>query len=259
MSALELSVVIPCHNEQDNLSPLVASINAALEPLSLAYEIIITDDRSTDSSWETLKRLADADPRVRGQRFQDNRGQSAAIWAGIQASRGSLVVTMDADLQNDPKDLPRFLEALKRADCVCGNRVESRREGDNIVRVLSSRIANWVRNKLSQETIADAGCGYRAFRRDCVADLKFFRGMHRFLPTLIKLEGYRVVEIPIASHPRLHGNAHYGVWNRLFESSYDLLAVRWMKSRMIRYEVVERLNPPDPKSGPGAADSTSLP
>lgn len=237
----ELSIVVPCHNEEGNLPPLVQAIDQALAPLSVSYEVIITDDRSSDNSWAVLKGMAQADPRVRGQRMRDNRGESAASWAGMQIARGRYIVTMDADLQNDPADLPKFIDGLQQADCVCGTRVASRSEGDHIVRILSSRIANWVRNALSGEQISDAGCTYRAFRRECIGNLKFFKGMHRFLPTLFKIEGYSVIEIPVANNPRLYGSAHYGVWNRLFASFYDLLAVRWMKSRMISYQIEERV------------------
>jgi glycosyltransferase involved in cell wall biosynthesis len=237
----ELSIVVPCHNEEGNLPLLVESIDRALAPLDTSYEIIITDDRSSDRSWQVLQQLAAGNSRVRGQRMRENCGESAASWAGMRAARGCYIVTMDADLQNDPADLPRFLEALGQADCVCGTRVESRGKGDNIIRILSSRVANRVRNALSGEDISDAGCTYRAFRRECIGNLKFFRGMHRFLPTLFKIEGFTVVEIPVANNPRLYGSAHYGVWNRLFASFYDLLAVRWMKSRMIDYQIEEQV------------------
>jgi dolichol-phosphate mannosyltransferase len=240
--APELTFVIPCHNEQDNLRPLVQAIRGAAEGLSRTFEIVITDDRSTDGSWAVLQELAATDPRVRALRFARNCGQSAAMWAGMQTARGRYVVTLDADLQNDPRDLPRLLEGLQRADCVCGTRVESRAQGDGFVRIASSRIANWVRNKLSGETISDAGCCFRAFKRECIGNLKFFKGMHRFLPTLFKIEGYTVTEVAISTNPRRAGQTHYGVWNRLFASFYDLLAVRWMKQRMFRYEIAERLN-----------------
>lgn len=237
-----LSLVIPCYNEEDNLRPLVAAIHEALKPLKLTYEIVITDDCSTDKSWAILNDLASDDPRLRAQRLAFNCGESAASWAGLKAARGRYLVTLDADLQNDPKDLPKFLDALQRCDCVCGTRVESRGRGDNFIRIASSRIANWVRNKLSGEQISDAGCTYRAFKRECLQDLKFFKGMHRFLPTLFKIEGFTVVEIPVANNPRYAGQSHYGVWNRLFASFYDLLAVRWMKKRMFRFMIAERLN-----------------
>ncbi len=134
------------------------------------------------------------------------------------------------------------LDGLKSHDCVCGTRVEARSQGDGFIRIASSRIANWVRNKLSGETISDAGCCFRAFKRECIGNLKFFKGIHRFLPTLFKIEGYTVTEIPIRHNPRASGQTNYGVWNRLFASFYDLLAVRWMKKRMFRYEIAERLN-----------------
>ncbi len=237
-----LSLVIPCYNEEENLRPLIAAIRQSVDPLNLPYEIVITDDCSRDGSWKLLKELASADPRVRVQRFAFNCGESAASWAGLKAAGGKYLVTLDADLQNDPKDLPRFIEALKQYDCVCGTRVESRSKGDNFVRIASSRIANWVRNKLSGEQISDAGCTYRAFRRECIENLKFFKGMHRFLPTLFKIEGFTVTEIAVTNNPRFAGQSHYGVWNRLFASFYDLLAVRWMKKRMFRYQVAERVN-----------------
>jgi hypothetical protein len=120
--------------------------------------------------------------------------------------------------------------------------VAARRQSDGFIRVASSRIANWVRNKLSNENISDAGCCYRAFKRECIANLKFFKGMHRFMPTLFKIEGFTVTEIPIAANHRHAGRSHYGIWNRLFASFYDLLAVRWMKKRMFRYQIAEKIN-----------------
>jgi glycosyltransferase involved in cell wall biosynthesis len=160
----------------------------------------------------------------------------------MQVARGRYIATLDADLQNDPKDLPAMIEALSRADCVCGTRITTRRSGDNWVRIASSRIANWVRNKLSGETISDAGCTYRVFKRECIANVRFFKGAHRFLPTLIKMEGFTVTEVPVATNPRFSGASHYGVWNRLFKSFGDLLGIRWMKSRKLRYEIAESVN-----------------
>ncbi len=238
----EISFIIPCHNEEGNLRELIKAIRETVESLNLPYEVVITDDCSTDKSWEILKEFGATDPRIRALRFAYNCGQSAAQWAGMKAARGKYLVTLDADLQNNPKDFPKFLEGLKSYDCVCGTRVASRSEGDNFVKVVSSRIANWVRNKLSGENISDAGCCYRAFKRECIQDLKFFKGMHRFMPTLFKMEGFTVTEIPISSNPRFAGQGHYGVWNRLFASFYDLLAVRWMKKRMFKYKISTTIN-----------------
>jgi len=237
-----LSIVLPCYNEEGNLRALVAAIRAGVEPLKISYEIVITDDCSKDGSWILLKQLASEDSRIRVQKFESNAGQSAAMWAGLKAARGKFLMTLDADLQNDPVEIPKFISALEKHDCVCGSRVESRNKGDSFVRIVSSRIANGVRNKLSGDTISDSGCCFRAFKRECIENLKFFKGMHRFMPTLIKMEGFNVTEIPIGTNPRFAGKTNYGVWNRLFASFYDLLAVRWMKKRMVRYRIAERIN-----------------
>jgi len=239
-AAPEISVVAPCHNEEGNIPALVEQISTALTGRSV--EIVLVDDCSTDGSWALLQKLGAQNPRVRALRFEYNCGQSAAMWAGIKAARGAVIITLDSDLQNPPAEIPKFLAALAGADCVCGSRVAARAKGDNWVRRASSKIANGVRNRLSGETISDAGCCFRAFRRECVADVKFFKGAHRFLPTLIKMEGFRVVEIPIAHNARQAGRSHYGIWNRLFKGLADLLAVRWMKKRMIRYTIAGRIN-----------------
>jgi glycosyltransferase involved in cell wall biosynthesis len=238
----QLSIIAPCNNEQENLRPLVESIHAAVEPLGLTYEIMLVDDGSRDESWEVLQQLGGADERVRGLQFAYNCGQSTAPWAGIKTARGGILVTMDSDLQNPPSEIPRLLEALRHADCICGSRVAARAQGDGWLKRATSQIANWVRNRLSGETISDAGCCFRAFRRECVAQMKFFRGAHRFLPTLIKMEGYRVEEIPVRHNPRRAGSSHYGIWNRLFKSSADLLGIRWMKRRALCYQIAETIN-----------------
>jgi glycosyltransferase involved in cell wall biosynthesis len=238
----DLSVVVPCHNEAANLPALVAGICDSLAPTRLRYEIIVTDDASTDGSWQVLKGLAAEEPRLRVQRFATNCGESAASWAGMQAARAPIILTIDADLQNDPADIPRFLAALADADCVCGTRIDGRGEGDGVIRVLSSRIANAVRSRLAGDDTTDAGCTYRAFRRECIRNVRFFKGMHRFLPTLVRMEGFRVREIPVANRPRVAGRSHYGVGNRVFSAFADLLAVRWMRSRAVRYEVCESVN-----------------
>src|SRR6266446_8462054 len=151
MTTPTLSLVIPCYNEEGNLRPLISAIREAVDRLDLAYEVVITDDCSKDKSWEILKEIAASDRRIRVQRFASNCGESAASWAGLKAARGQYLVTLDADLQNDPKDLPKFLEALQQFDCVCGTRIHSRGEGDSLIRIGSSRVANGIRKKLSGE------------------------------------------------------------------------------------------------------------
>jgi dolichol-phosphate mannosyltransferase len=238
----KLSICVPVYNEAENLPLLHEAIVNVIDPAGIAAEIIFVDDGSADGSWRAIESLVAMDPRVRGIRFKFNCGETAATDAGLRAARGEFVMTMDADLQNDPADIPKFLAALDQGfDCVCGTRAASRGEGDGLVRVVSSRIANWVRNRLSHEQISDAGCTYRAFRRECAAKLKLYRGLHRFIPTLLKMEGCTVTEIPVSNNPRLHGESKYGVWNRLFKSFRDLLAIRWMQSRLLGYEIATEL------------------
>jgi len=237
---IELSVVIPCYNEEENLLPLLLEIQKVLEPPGTDYEVIITDDCSSDGSWQVLQDLASGFPRLTAQRLRERSGQSAALEAGLRASRGATVATLDGDLQNDPGDLPRLLEALERCDCASGCRNASRRQGYGRLRNLSSKIANSFRNALTGEDFSDSACNFRAMKRECFEKIKFFNGAHRFLTTLIRLEGYEVEEIPISSRPRLHGRSKYGMWNRLFRGVRDVLGVRWLKSRHLRYDVAER-------------------
>lgn len=234
------SVVIPCYNEEGNLPVLIERITKAIAPLAVSYEIVITDDCSKDKSWQILQEMTQAYPQLRAQRFAFNCGESAAVWAGIKSARGDYVITMDADLQNDPVEIPRFVQALEHYDCVSGSRVQTRGRGDNILRVITSRVGNAVRNWLSGDQVSDSGCTFRAFRRECADNLIPFSGMHRFMPTLIKWEGYRVGEIPVVNQPRHAGRSHYGFWNRLIFLQ-DLLAVRWMKKRRIRYQIADQV------------------
>ena len=238
-----LSICVPVYNEAQNIPLLHDAIAKVAGPAGIDFELVLVDDGSKDDSWKQIQAAVEKDPRVRGLKFAANCGETAASDAGLRAARGRYVMTMDADLQNDPKDIPAFLAALEQGwDCVCGTRVATRGKGDKFIRVASSRIANWVRNKLSQEAISDAGCTYRAFKRECVAKLKLYRGLHRFIPTLLKMEGFTVTEIPVSNNPRLHGESKYGVWNRLFKSFRDLLAIRWMKSRLLGYRIETELD-----------------
>lgn len=235
-STLDLSVVAPVYNEIDNLDALVREIHDALEPGGLCFEIVLVDDGSSDGSSEKIAELAYvAGSNVRGLHFRENRGQTAAFDAGFKAARGRWVVTLDADLQNDPHDIPKLLEHLAEFDAAVGYRAT--RE-DNWLRRISSRIANSIRNGLSGDDIIDTGCPLKAFRRESLADLKLYTGLHRFLPTLLRMEGYTVTQIPVTHRPRKAGESKYGVSNRAFRAFIDLLAVRWMKNRTLGYEVV---------------------
>lgn len=237
---VDLSVVIPVYNEEDNLPHLWPELRSVLEPLGLAFEVLFVDDGSRDRSAELIRSFRDADSRVRLVRLKSNAGETAATDAGFKAARGRLVVTMDADLQNDPHDIPTLLAHLDRWDAVTGWRV-NREDGDSFVRRASSRVANRTRNWISDESIQDSGCTFRAFRRECLRGLVLYRGFHRFIPTLLRMRGYRVIEVPVRNRPRRFGQSKYGVLNRVFVATVDLLVVRWMKNRLLRYEVAEDL------------------
>lgn len=236
----ELSVVVPVYNEEENLPILARELREVLDGGGgRSYEILYVDDGSRDGSPALLRRLAREDPRrVRVITFRHNAGLTAAFDAGFRLARGGLVVTLDSDLQNDPADIPLLLRRLEEegADAVVGVRVRRR---DRLLKRVSSRIANAVRNRLTGDRVTDTGCSLKLYRRECLARLKLFHGLHRFLPTLLRMEGFRVVEQPVGHRPRIHGLSKYNIRNRVFRAFHDLLAVRWMQRRALRYEIVE--------------------
>jgi glycosyltransferase involved in cell wall biosynthesis len=240
MESISLSVVIPVYNEAENVGPLVARLESALRDWPGQWEILFVEDGSTDSTLEFLKRAQERDPRIRIARFRRNLGQTAAMAAGFRLARGCAVVTLDGDLQNDPAEIPRLAAMLEEWDAVCGFRV---RRQDRAWKRLSSRIANGFRNWVTGDDIIDTGCTLKAYRRQCLERLELYHGMHRFLPTLLKMRGYRVTQVPVSHHPRLAGKTKYGTWGRLKKGLADVWAVRWMKKNRIDYsgllEVVE--------------------
>jgi len=227
-------VVVPVYDERDNLEPLHRELSAALAEVKGGVEFVYVDDGSRDGSAEVLAGLAARDERVRVLRFAANTGQTAAFAAGFEAARGEVVATLDADLQNDPADLPRLLAALDGADVVNGVR-QGRR--DSFVRKLSSRIGNGFRNWMTHESVTDVGCSLRVMRTAQLRRVKLYRGMHRFLPTLLRLEGARVIELPVSHRPRRHGRSKYGIGNRLFVGLADVFAVRWMQQRQLHWRL----------------------
>ena len=233
-----ISVVVPIKDERDNLLALTAQLIKVLEgreeSTTAPFEIIYVDDGSTDGSSEILDRLAVDHPPVRVLHFDRNYGQSAGFDAGFKRSSGALVVTMDGDLQNDPEDIGVLLNYAKDYDLVCGWRTERH---DTITRKISSRVANAVRNAVTGDRVHDTGCSLKVFRRPVVDRLQLFNGMHRFFPALALMHGFTVTEVPVRHHPRTHGISKYGVGNRLFKGLYDLLAVRWMQTRVLRYRL----------------------
>ncbi len=234
----ELSAVIPVFNEEENLPVLAAEVQGAMQAIGRPYEVIYVDDGSTDGSPGILSELAREDPAVRVIRQQRNAGQSAALAAGFRCARGGIIITLDADLQNDPADIPRLLERMNAFDVVCGVRANRQ---DTWVRKVSSRIANGIRNRVTHDSVTDVGCTLRACRAEYLQRIPMFTGMHRFLPTLLKMEGARVTEVPVHHRPRLHGQPKYNIRNRIWRALADLFAVRWMQKRWIDRRLSEEI------------------
>ncbi len=225
----DVSVVVPLYNEEQSVAMLQRELADALTGLD--YEIIFVDDGSQD---ETGDRIA-PNPRTRVLHFEKNAGQSAAIFAGLQAVRSEVVVLIDGDLQNDPADIPRLLAEISRgADLVCGYRAQRK---DTLLKRITSRVANSVRSRFTRDGVRDTGCTLKAMRRDCIGALVPFKGMHRFIPALVKGAGYRLVEIPVNHRPRRFGQSKYGLGNRALRATVDMFGVRWLLSRRLNYQV----------------------
>jgi len=236
--AIVISAIIPVFNEEENLPILVPRLIEVLNRTGKPYEVIFVDDGSSDRSRAVLKKVQAEVPSIRIVALKENRGLSAALWAGMREARGEILVTLDSDLQNDPSDIPKLLQYLDRYDMATGWR---QKRDDPWSKRIASKVGNKVRNWLSGETIHDSACTLRAFKRESVKNIPVFNGMHRFMSTLVRMEGYRIVEVPVAHHPRKHGKSKYNIRNRLWRGLCDLLAVRWMKRRQIRYEIEERI------------------
>lgn len=233
--AVDVSLVAPVFEEQDNLGSLHARV-VEVFGTSIYWELVLVDDGSQDRSAEMIRALAARDPRVIGVFFGRNRGQTAAMAAGMHLARGRLIATLDADLQNDPADLPAMLDLIEGHDAVVGWRMKRR---DTFVRRASSKIANAIRNWISKDTIRDTGCSLKVFRAEAIQAIPLFEGMHRFLPTLMRYHGFSVIEHGVGHHPRTAGKSKYGVWNRAFRALKDLIAVRWMRARLLRLPIRE--------------------
>lgn len=240
MQAPLLSVVVPVHDESENVAALLDEIAAVLDG-RVDYEAVFVDDASSDDTARLLVELAQRRPRLVVLRHVRNSGQSTAIATGVHAARGRLIATLDGDGQNDPADIPALLERwrLEQGDTgspllLAGWRAS---RNDGWLRRLSSRIANGVRGRLLGDGTPDTGCGLKLFARDTFLLLPYFDHMHRFLPALVRRHGGRVVSVPVRHRPRLHGRSHYGVWNRLWVGIVDLGGVLWLRRRTRLTEV----------------------
>lgn len=236
---IHLSIIVPLKDEMDNIRPLADEIDRAMADTALAWECLWIDDGSTDQSREALERLAAERPDHRFIGFEANAGQSAALWAGFHESRGRLIATLDADGQNDPADLPVLIETLVARDVDMVNGYRRKRQ-DSWLRKAASRIANAFRNWTTGKTVRDVGCSTRVCRRECLMGLPRFAGMHRFLPTLVAMQGYRMAEVPVNHRPRERGATKYTINNRLWVGLYDSFGVMWLRKRFRNYRIQVR-------------------
>lgn len=234
----DLSVVFPVYNEEENIPILLEEISRALDGKGWSYEIVAVDDGSTDRSLDVLRQSRARHPMLRVLAFEKNSGQTAALDAAWRAASGRYVVSLDADLQNDPADIPAMMKKLEESgsDMVIGVRVNRM---DTWARKVQSRIGNGVRNWITKDNITDTGCSLKLVKRDAIDRVRLFTGMHRFLPTLVRMEGYKVIEMPVNHRSRRFGQSKYGAMNRAARGLADCLAVRWMSKRILRYKVNE--------------------
>lgn len=250
--------MIPIKDERDNLGPLTEQLLQVLtarpESQTAPFEILFVDDGSVDGSSPILDQLAKRHDSISVLHFDRNYGKTAALDAGFERAQGQVIIIMDGDLQTKPEDIETLLPHLAQYDLVCGRRAV---RNDHLIRKISSRIGNVVRNAVTHDGMHDTGCGFMMFRRPVIEKLQLFEGMHRFFPALALMHGFKVTEVPVPHYPRLHGIAKYGIGNRLFKSLYDLMAVRWMQSRCLRYRVRQDQSAPGRRSLPQAPTSPS--
>lgn len=238
MSSIKYSIVIPLKNEEENIIDLIAELTPVMQQLKAPWELICIDDGSTDNTLTILQEAARKNSFLRILSFDRNYGQSSAFDAGFRHAQGEWVITLDGDRQNDPTDIPSLLLLTKDHDLVCGRRVNRR---DPWHKKITSRLANAVRGYLCHDNIHDTGCSLKIYRRSCLEKIKMFKGMHRFLPALFQIEGFRVTEHPVNHRERTKGSTKYNFFNRSFNTIADLFAVRWMRKRTIHYRIDKEL------------------
>ena len=241
---IDISIVIPLRNEAENILPLADEIRSVMEREFAEWECIWVDDGSSDGSLDILVELARADRRHRYISFERNAGQSAALWAGFRESRAPVIATMDSDGQNDPADIPALFRNVESGAADMANGYRAQRQ-DNLKRRISSILGNGFRNWLTGRTVRDAGCSTRVFRRECIESFPRFAGMHRFLPTLAALQGFKLSESPVNHRPRIKGRSKYSISNRLWVSLLDMFGVFWLKKRAFSYRIATKSQLPD--------------
>ncbi len=225
-----LSIIVPVFNESGNVQPLADEVAAVFEGSRWDWELVYVDDASTDDTWGKIHTARSLNPRIRALRHRKNAGQSAALWTGILSGETEYIATLDGDLQNDPLDLPRLLDALGEVDFACGVRTKRR---DSWLRKVSSKVARSARRFVLGVDFVDTGCALRGFRRCTLRCVFPFNGLHRFLPILVHAGGFKTRELPINHRPRVSGISKYGVWNRVGRGLMDLCAMAWYQRRRL--------------------------
>lgn len=235
---MKYSIVIPLKNEEGNIADLIEELEPVMDRLQNDWELICIDDGSKDKTLEILSRLAKDKPFLRILSFERNYGQSCAFDAGFKNARGEWIITLDGDRQNDPADIPKLLALTDNYDLICGNRINRR---DPWHKKITSRLANFIRSRFCGDGVQDTGCSLKVYRKKCLDQIKMYKGMHRFMPTLFTIEGFRLAEVPVNHRERVQGTTNYHFFNRSFNTIADMLAVRWMKKRHLDYRISKEI------------------
>lgn len=234
---IRYSVVIPLKNEESNIPDLIKELEPIMNQLHPSWELICVDDGSTDGTRQILIDLAQRKDYLQMIAFKKNYGQSSAFHAGFTTAKGEFIITLDGDCQNDPADIPKMMKLMQDCDLVCG--IRAKRQDSWGKRVIS-KLANTVRQWICEDGVQDTGCSLKIYRKKCLDKIKMYHGMHRFLPALFKIEGFKVKEVPVNHRERTRGKSNYNFLNRSFNTIADLFAVRWMKQRQLKYQIEHR-------------------
>jgi dolichol-phosphate mannosyltransferase len=234
MNRPEYSVVIPLMNEEENIQDLIEELRPIMKGLQKPWELICIDDGSTDQTLQVLQKLRTQMPELRVISFERNFGQTSAFDAGFRSALGQYVITLDGDRQNDPRDIPKLVALAASHDLIVGWRKQRQ---DSLIKKMTSTIANFVRGRVCKDHMHDTGCSLKLYRKSALDAIQLFHGMHRFLPALFLMKGFRVTEIPVNHRKRAKGKTKYNFFNRSFNTVADMLAVRWMGSRLLQYKV----------------------
>lgn len=233
---LKYSIIIPLKNEEGNIKDLINELEPVMNDLGEPWELICVDDGSTDQTRQILKELAKRKKYLRILAMEKNFGQSSAFDAGFKRAKGEFTITLDGDRQNDPADIPKLLAAIGTSDLVCGIRLNRQ---DNWIKKITSFFANAIRSRVCHDGVTDTGCSLKVYRTSCLTRIKMYQGMHRFLPALFHIEGFRITQIPVNHRERVKGKSNYNFFNRSFNTVADMFAVHWMRKRHLKYRIEE--------------------